>query len=429
VKWSAKVGGKIEAMLEDAEQIIIERIAIALALEEMPELSNMVMGEVEFKQGGRTRAVVLSRDGMGLFFDGRELRSGLLTGSRLSRPPSAILEQAPSEIKNKLHNILIENGFQQRSKRQISQALIEPETLTRAGFARLFRWRHVIATSAYTWVTAMSAYINSQRPSMQRSVRLKSSRQLAIVTDYHSIVNAMRLMLSLSSTSTEAPWLKEISTFPNLETWTPSSSMTRERLMLPAIQGAVAATWFGIEALDLYQRRLDVATTRVSVLDAALGLAAFAVRLPDRADEVLERAISSLTRLGQIPDNLAFSQSVRRSIESVVNAPMQCAEFIASWLHAVHDGHPLSPVSQESEIAAPFVKIMSRDHLDSALLVNGFFLAIIGIRLFSADEPWLFYPEPNAPRPSRDFASEREALLRSGDGSIHIPFEDSATRQ
>ncbi|CAG9221812.1 conserved hypothetical protein [Paraburkholderia caribensis] len=425
---TANVSERIVAMLEDSENIMVERIAIAMALEEMPEVADMIMGEAELKKGGRTRAVVLSGDGMGLFFEGGELRSALLPGAWLSSPPSAILDKAPWEIKNKLHDLLIESGFQERSQRVISRVLTEADTLTRVVFKRLFRWRHVIATSAYTWGTGMSAYLDSQRSSMQRAAKLKSSRQLAVVSDYHSAVNAMRSMLSLASTSTDAPWLSEISTFPNLATWTPSSSMTRERLMLPAIQGAVAATWFSIEAVDLYQRRMDVALTQLSVLDAALGLTAFAVRFPDRANEILERAINSLNRLGHISDSLAFSESIRRSMESAVNAPMQCVEFIASWQDGVDGGHPASPVSRESEIAARFVKILSREHLDSALLVNGYFLAIIGIRLFSADDPWMFYPEPNALRLPRDFASERQALLRSGDGSIKVSFEDGATR-
>jgi len=418
------VSQSLNAVLEEAQRVMTERVAIASGLEENPRLWGLLIGDTDFTHRAGDRGLVFSRSGPGLIASRHGVNSVPLIDAATDCLSVTVLEDCPREVRQGLAEFLAKQGYLSAPKNLIVRALGSPQTLTREDFSDLFRWRHLLAASAYKWIAAMAAAVDETRYSIQRQVRLRSTHHATALNDYHNVVSSLRLLMSLSSTATDAPWLRELATLPRLKTWTPSLYLSRERMLVPAIQSALAATWMGATAVDVYFARLEHSTDRLTIFDAVLGLASFAIRYSELSSNILPRIKAALAELEPTVDK-DLVQALMRSFDLAVNEPLGCTSLLSSWIASSAVTEPVLSQAVKNEMASRFATVALREYADAATTTSGYFVAILALRLFMADRPHDFYPEGQQRSHVINFAAAKAALLRSNNADIRI--ESAAT--
>jgi hypothetical protein len=418
------VSQSLSAVLEEAQHVMTERVAIASGLEENPRLWGLLIGDADFTHRAGDRGLVFSRNGPGLIAGRHGVNSVPLIDAATGCLSVTILEDCPREVRQGLAEFLAEQGYLSAPKNLMVRALGSPQTFTRRDFSDLFRWRHLLAASAYKWIAAMAAAVDETRNSIQRQVKLRSARHTTALNDYHNVVSSLRLLMSLSSTATGAPWLRELATLPRLKTWTPSLFLSRERMLVPAIQSALAATWMGLAAVDVYFARLENSTDRLTTFDAVLGLASFAISYSEVSSSILPRVKAALTEL-ELSVDKDFVRALMRSFDLAVNDPLGSTSLLCSWIASGTLTEPVLSQGVKNEMASRFATVALREYADAATTISGYFLAILALRLFMADRPHDFYPEGQQRSHGTNFAAAKTALLRSN--NVDIRIETAAT--
>lgn len=413
------VSQSLSAVLDEAQHVMTERVAIASGLEENPRLWDLLIGDTDFTHRADNRGLVFSRRGPGLIASRRGVNSVPLIDATTDCLSVTVLEDCPLEVRQGLAELLAKQGYLSAPKNLIVRALGSPQTFTRKDFSDLFRWRHLLAASAYKWIAAMAGAVDETRHSIQRQVRFRSTHHTTALNDYHNVVSSLRLLMSLSSTATDAPWLRELATLPRLKTWTPSLFLSRERMLVPAIQSALAATWMGPAAVDVYFARLEHSTDRLTIFDAVLGLASFAISYSELSSSILLRVKAALTELEPSVDK-DFVRALMRSFHLAVDEPLGSTSLVSSWIASGTLTEAVLSQGVKNDMATRFATVALREYADAAATIGGYFVAILGLRLFMADRPHDFYPEGQQRSDVTNFAAAKAALLRSNNADIRV---------
>lgn len=403
----------LAADLDGSTSVIIERVAIGLAVERDPETALRLSEKLATPIGPRRRVILIDESGPAIYVDD----AGTVCGTCVFRPAS--LENAHKTLfgstTGQLYDVrdfLIRTGAWRDASALVGALLTDPTDLDRTTFLKLHRWRDLFAVMAYGWVTTASIFLDAARLLYKRKVALRQMNQRQIVNEYHNLVHGIGAMMCLACAASDKEWLTELASTLPWVTWTPSYILSRERSLLSVLQGATCASAFGAQVIDRYVQRLRDAESQIEAFDAVLGLVAVAHRHTTNAEQVRIQIGDALAAHRMMsPENGATLEALRVSAFIVLRTPDVGTQFVKDWIASEATGSV-----QATDITPSRLLETLRSYADGAQLVEGYFPAILAIPLFEIDQPEQFYMERRRKTESssrKTLSDATKALMRS----------------
>jgi hypothetical protein len=416
--------------LDAIERVIIERIAVGLALERDGELASALSSTVRGSMGEYRDVVLIDTVGPVIFMDRATIVGSATFFPRSLALPKDTVMNMDEQKREMLWASMKRSNSLVEAQGLVNMLIRRSDTVDLETFEQIYKWRHLFAVSSYKWVTVASMMLGASRRGYKQAVSKRGMHQRYVLGEYQNLVHAMRALLSLACTGPDTAWLSEMAMSFQWHTWTPSLVLSRERSMLSTVQGGSAASQFGPEVIDRYLERIQEKASSLMIFDAVLALTAIASRNGTHVDEVLERMSRALTvRQAYGHDEARIVEALIFSAELTLRKPDVAIRMVEAWCSIGVHVTPGMTMS-EGDVRTSFIQRVTQEDVDGAVVVDGCFLAVLALPLFDPSRPERFYLR-SLERGEIDWrnatSNVRRALIRSDTERIECGLPSPAT--
>jgi hypothetical protein len=407
------------AQLYSVEKLIAERIAIGNALQSDKALAVELSVRVKMREGWR-RLLLLDKAGPAVVFDENGRIVELLNGRAIESIWHDSCVYALSGVaRDRLLRSISQSGELTRAERLVRSAVANPASIEKYAFLEIFRWRSLFGAAAYRWLTVCAMELESKREAYKRAIKHRSHGAHRVCREYHCRVQSLRLMMTLACTAPDNEWLVDLATSFEWHV-SPSQVVTRERSLTGAVQAAGATSYCGLAVVDRYLKRFADSISGVEALDAVMVLTAIALRLPERAGEILSEMYdaSDSARMRGVEEPLIGS--LLASANMAIWSQNEAERLVRFWGGA--DSVRSSTISDyhNSEDLCSFIVRSEYEYADFSVQEEGYFISILSLTCVDAESPEVFYSVPRGTLNTGQYSFASRALARSNTSDIVI---------